>query len=144
MASIRLTRAQLSVPRAYRELESGDSGGVVLFAGRVRPDRVGDRRVSALQYEADREMALRALDEISRTATTRFALDRVVLWHRVGAVRVGEVSVIVGASAGHRAEAFRGARWMIDRLKSHAPIWKQDQARPVRRPRPLRPRGPGR
>jgi molybdopterin synthase catalytic subunit len=142
MASIRLTRSRLSVPRAYSELEEDESGGVVVFAGRVRPDRVGARRVTALDYEADQPMALRSLDRIAGTATGRFHLRRVLLWHRVGSVPVGEVSVIVGASAMHRAEAFGGARWMIDRLKSETPIWKMDQARPAR---PRRPRpSPGR
>jgi molybdopterin synthase catalytic subunit len=44
--------------------------------------------------------------------------------HRVGRVPLSEPSVIVAASAGHRGEAFTGARALIDRVKGEAPIWK--------------------
>ena len=37
---------------------------------------------------------------------------------------LGEASVIVAASAAHRAEAFAGAREIIDEIKGCAPIWK--------------------
>ena len=39
---------------------------------------------------------------------------------------LGEPSVIVAASAPHRAEAFAGAREIIDRIKAEAPIWKRE------------------
>ena len=134
---IQLSARPLSIAAAYAELEDPGSGGVVLFAGRTRPDRKGGARVVRLDYEADRPLALRSLRQIAEVATRRFGLGRVVLWHRTGTVRVGQVSVIVGAAASHRAQAFRGARWMIDRLKSETPIWKTERARPGhRRPRP--------
>jgi molybdopterin synthase catalytic subunit len=39
-------------------------------------------------------------------------------------VPLSEPSVIVAASAPHRAEAFNAARALIDRVKAEAPIWK--------------------
>ena len=44
--------------------------------------------------------------------------------HRVGVVPLGHPSVVVAASAAHRGEAFDGARALIDRIKTEAPIWK--------------------
>ena len=41
-------------------------------------------------------------------------------------VALGESSVIVAVSAGHRGEAFAGAREAIDRIKAEAPIWKRE------------------
>jgi molybdopterin synthase catalytic subunit len=46
--------------------------------------------------------------------------------HRVGDVPLSEPSVIVAASAPHRGEAFAGAREVIDRVKTEAPIWKKE------------------
>jgi molybdopterin synthase catalytic subunit len=40
-------------------------------------------------------------------------------------VAVGEASVAVAASAGHRPAAFAACRYVIDELKARAPIWKQ-------------------
>ncbi|MDQ3854765.1 MAG: molybdenum cofactor biosynthesis protein MoaE, partial [Chloroflexota bacterium] len=51
---------------------------------------------------------------------------RVAVAHRVGRLEIGEVSVIVVASAPHRAEAFAAARHVIDTLKQETPIWKKE------------------
>jgi molybdopterin synthase catalytic subunit len=138
--SIRIDRRPLSVAAAYRQLERPGLGGVVLFVGRVRPDRTSAGTVEALDYEAHVPVARVALRALERAAVRRARGGRFVLWHRLGRLRVGVVSVIVGAATAHRAEAFRLARWLIDRLKSEVPIWKMDRARRARqrrrRPRP--------
>lgn len=136
--SVRLLRSPLSVAAAYAELTGPDSGGTALFVGSVRPDRVRAGRVYALVYDADRPMALAALRDLERSARRKFGLDRTVLWHRLGELPVGEIAVIVGASAGHRAAALRGCAALIERLKREVPIWKTDRARPGR-PRRARP-----
>jgi len=41
-------------------------------------------------------------------------------------VELGEPGVVVAVSAGHREEAFAGAREAIDRIKAEAPIWKRE------------------
>jgi molybdopterin synthase catalytic subunit len=143
--SVRITPRGLSVAAAYRELEDAESGGVVLFLGRTRPDRNRGGRVVRLDYEADPEMARASLEKLARYGRARFGARRVVLWHRVGAVPVGAVSVIVGVAAPHRADAFAAARYLIDALKRSSPIWKAERrARPGRRPRARRSRRRGR
>ncbi|HYB79759.1 MAG TPA: molybdenum cofactor biosynthesis protein MoaE [Thermoplasmata archaeon] len=133
--SVRLSRRRLSVAAAMRSLEGNELGGVVVFVGRVRPDRTRRGRVVALEYESHRPLAEAALAELERKARRRFGLGGVVLWHRLGPVPVGEPSVIVGAAAGHRVQAFAGARFLIEQLKAKVPIWKRARARPGRRPR---------
>lgn len=135
--SVRLTHRPLSFSAAIGALERPGLGGIVVFAGRVRADRSPRGSVTALEYEAHRPLALRALGELERTARARFGAERVVLWHRLGTVPVDEVSVIVGAAAPHRAEAFAATRFLIERLKATAPIWKTEQGRRGRRPRRL-------
>lgn len=137
--SIRLTRSPLSAAAAFRELEAPGLGGVVVFTGRVRGDRSRGRRVVALDYEVHEEPALRVMKELDRATRREFGVKRTVLWHRVGPVKAGEISVIVGAAAAHRAPAFSAARYLIDCLKETVPIWKTDRARFVR-PRRRRPR----
>lgn len=141
--TVRLTRGRLSLGAAERQLSGRGLGGVVVFAGRVRPDATARGKVVALEYEADRQPALERLRAIETAARRRFGVRRVVLWHRLGVLPVGEVSVIVGVAAGHRAEAFAGARYLIEELKRSVAIWKLDRARPGRRPRrrPRRPAG---
>ena len=53
---------------------------------------------------------------------------RVAIVHRVGKLAVGEVAVVIAASAPHRAAAFDACRAAIDRLKESVPIWKKEIA----------------
>ena len=140
--SILLTRRPLSVARTVAALSDDGSGAVVVFVGRVRPDRVGRRRVVALEYEADARMAPDALRALEREARERFVVREVVLAHRIGVLPVGTPSVLVGVAAAHRRAAFDAARFLIERVKREVPIWKTDRTRvdaPTRR-RPARAR----
>jgi molybdopterin synthase catalytic subunit/molybdopterin converting factor small subunit len=96
------------------------AGAVVTFDGRTRD-------VPHLDYEAYAEMAEPVLREIAREAADRHGLLAVAVEHRVGRVPLGEASVLVAASSGHRPEAFAGAREVIDALKDRAPIWKKEE-----------------
>ena len=138
--SIRLTPRPLPVAAAWRELEGPGAGGVVVFVGRIRPDVSPRGRVVAVNYEAHTPVALARFRALDARARRRFGAIRVVLWHRVGRVRTGEASVVVGAACGHRAEAFAAARYLIEDLKATVPIWKTERARSVRPPRPRRGR----
>jgi molybdopterin synthase catalytic subunit len=142
--SARLQRTPLSLPAAFRALADPGLGGVVVFAGRVRPDVTRAGRVVALVYEAHRAPALEAIARLEREAARRFGVQRTVAWHRVGRVRVGEVAVIVGAAGGHRKESFEAARFLIEELKRTVPVWKEARARPARPPRRPRARRAGR
>jgi molybdopterin synthase catalytic subunit len=88
--------------------------------------------VESLLYEAHAPLALSAFRNLERISRRRFGARRVVLWHRTGDVPIGAPSVIVGVAAGHRKAAFAAARFLIDRLKATAPIWKTDNLRPAR------------
>lgn len=133
--SVRLQSSRLDAARALRELEDPRWGGVVLFEGRVRPDRSARGVVVALEYETDRTLALRQMRALSRAVEERYSVARTLVWHRIGVVPVGETAVLVGAAAGHRSAAFQAARVLIDRVKREVPLWKADRVRPARPPR---------
>jgi molybdopterin synthase catalytic subunit len=104
-------RALVSDPRA---------GAIVVFEGVTR-------EVSHLDYEAYVEMAQEQIAAIVAAATERHALCAAAVEHRIGTVPLGQPSVIVAVSARHRAEAFAGAREIIDEVKAQAPIWKREE-----------------
>ena len=60
-----------------------------------------------------------------RLTLPAFVATLVTTWYG-GILGVGEVSVIVAVAAGHRGEAFEAARFLIDEVKAHAPIWKKE------------------
>ena len=53
---------------------------------------------------------------------------RVAIVHRIGRLAIGDIAVVIAASAPHRAAAFDACRAAIDRLKQSVPIWKKEIA----------------
>ncbi|GAB4449511.1 MAG: molybdenum cofactor biosynthesis protein MoaE [Anaerolineae bacterium] len=107
------------------ETEDPACGGVVVFCGTVRNENEG-LPVSGMTYEAHAPMAEKALRAIEAEVCARFAARHCRIQHRVGPLKLGEVSVVVVVRAPHRAAAFEGARYAIDEVKKRAPIWKEE------------------
>lgn len=123
-----LTTQPLSMDRAAQWVLRPDCGAVVTFAGTVRDHAEGRRGVDELEYEAYDTQVEPRLQQIAEGATARWpGLGRVVIWHRVGTLAVGDVSVAVAVSSAHRAEAFEAARFCIDTVKTSVPIWKRER-----------------
>ena len=94
------------------------------------------RQVPELDYEAYAEMAERQMERIVAEAIERHGLCAAAAEHRVGTVPLSEASVAIAVSAPHRAEAFAGAREIIDEIKARAPIWKREEGEWVSGSRP--------
>jgi molybdopterin synthase catalytic subunit len=113
----------LDVAEVLAAVEDAGAGGVVSFTGLVR-DSDGGRDVTELEYVAhpDAEAALRRVAEAVAADLPVRALAAV---HRTGLLAVGDIAVVVAASAAHRGQAFEAARRLIDDLKEQTPIWKR-------------------
>lgn len=123
--SVRTTPEPLDAGEAIGFVSVPDAGGTVLFSGTVRSPNQGEE-VDHLFYEVWDERVTESLEGIAREALGRYGARRAYVAHRSGRVRVGEPSVVVAVSAPHRGEAFDACRFIIDTLKSTAPIWKQE------------------
>ncbi len=122
-----LTGEELPIGAVYEWAVRPDCGAVVLFSGTVRDHADGREGVEHLIYEAYEEAVDVRLAAIASEARERWpSVGRLALLHRIGRVDVGESSVVVAASAPHRAEAFDAARYAIDALKASVPIWKHE------------------
>jgi len=122
----RLTRERLDPSAVLAQTGDPSSGGTVLFVGTVR-DAGEAGIVDRILYEAYAPLAEKRLLEIEEDVKSRVPGVRVALRHRVGELRVGEVSVAVAVSAPHRAEAFEACRLAIERIKHEVPIWKKER-----------------
>ena len=99
-------------------------GAVVTFVGVVRNQNAG-RRVLRLEYEGYEPLAVRAFERIGGEAGARWPVTLAV-HHRLGTLDVGDASVIIAAASPHRADAFAACRYVIERIKQIAPIWKHE------------------
>ena len=126
----------LDLAAILRASEGVDDGALVVFAGTVRAVD-GELRLAGLDYDVHREMAEETIRRIERDIEGREGILVCRIVHRVGYVPAGEASVYVVVRGRHRPEAFDAARAGIDRVKSEAPIWKEDVLEGgERRPRP--------
>jgi molybdopterin synthase catalytic subunit len=122
---VHVTPDPISADEALSFVSDRGAGGTCVFLGTVR-DHSDAGEVDGLYYEAWDDLALRWLEEIAGEAFAKWAIRRMAILHRTGDLGVGEVSVVVAASAEHRAEAFEACRHGIERLKEDVPIWKKE------------------
>jgi MoaE-MoaD fusion protein len=117
---VRVTTEPLILDALAQRVKDPRAGAVVTFSGVTR-------EVTELDYEAYVPMAEREIAGIVAAAVNRHGLCAAAAEHRIGSVPLSEASVTVAASAPHRAEAFAGAREIIDEIKARAPIWKKEE-----------------
>jgi len=120
---IQLTDAPIVI-KAAPPPERGAHGVLVEFQGVVRGGEDG-QSISALDYEAYPEMAVRQIRRLLETISTRHPCLAVRVIHRLGLVLVGETAIYVGIISRHRAEGFALLSEFMDRLKQDVPIWKR-------------------
>ncbi|GGA42034.1 molybdenum cofactor biosynthesis protein MoaE [Okeania sp. KiyG1] len=121
-----ITIAPLCIAEIYTLADNPANGAVVVMSGMVRNQTDG-KSVVALEYQAYQPMAIKVFEQISREIRTQWPeVETVVIHHRVGRLKIGEISVLVAIGCPHRSEAFEACRYGIDTLKHTAPIWKKE------------------
>src|SRR5207244_1627639 len=83
--------------------------------------------VSEILYEAYEEMAEKRLAQIEAQVQRTWPVKQIRIVHRLGRLRLGDVSVAVAVATEHRAEAFDACRNAIERIKHDVPIWKKEK-----------------
>lgn len=124
--AVAIADSPLSVDAVLSAVRHPGAGGLVVFIGTVRDyDGPGgeERAVQGLEYSAH-PLAMSELERVVSTVQQDFPECRLAAHHRTGALELGDLAVVVAASAPHRAEAFAAARRLIDDLKGQVPIWK--------------------
>jgi molybdopterin synthase catalytic subunit len=122
---IRLTDEAFDPGAALARFSDGrtESGAVASFLGLARGDAAAD---TALELEAWPEFTIAEIEKMAVEAARRFSLHDVAIIHRIGEIRPGEAIVLVMTAAAHRREAFDACDYLMDYLKSRAPLWKKE------------------
>lgn len=101
-----------------------DIGAVVTFTGVVRDSDKAPLEVMEIEHYPG--MTEAALTEIAGEAQKRWSLGDALVIHRYGALKPGEMIMMVATAARHRKDAFEAAEFLMDYLKSRAPFWKRE------------------
>lgn len=123
-----ISKHSIDIEMLLANVKDDSAGATVLFLGTVR-NHNDDYAVSEIYYEAYIRMAEETMTKIEAEAVKRWNLKKFAAVHRIGNLKIGEVSVAIALSSEHRAEAFEAGRYAIDRIKSEVPIWKKETIR---------------
>ena len=100
-------------------------GAVASFVGVVR-NHDGGESVDAIEYSSH-PSSQQILRDIAVEFKDRPGVHRIVAWHRVGRLGIGEDAMVVAVAAGHRAQAFRAVEAIVEDVKAKLPIWKKQE-----------------
>ncbi|TYP99684.1 molybdopterin synthase subunit MoaE [Tenacibaculum adriaticum] len=123
--SIKITTDKLSLNECYNFVTDDSCGGIAAFVGTVR-NSTKDKEVTQLDFSTYKPMALKEMQKIADAALKKFEIKKIAIHHAEGLLKIGEVPVIITASASHRKAAFAACQFAIDTLKETVPIWKKE------------------
>jgi molybdopterin synthase catalytic subunit len=103
--------------------QGAPAGALASFVGLVRAS-AGD--ITALRLDHYPAFTGRVLDQIEADAKARFDVQETLVIHRAGYMKPGEPIVLVAATSAHRKDALACVDYLMDRLKTEAPFWKQE------------------
>ncbi len=101
------------------------AGAMTTFVGATRNTNDG-RHVIRLEYECYAGMAEKEMVKIATEVLTRWPVIKIAMIPRLGRVDIGEASVAIAVSSGHRHAAFEACHYAINQLKEIVPIWKKE------------------
>jgi len=117
-----LREVPLDAAEVLAAVDDPAAGGVNLFVGVVRDHVIGET-ADPHNYTAH-PSALQRLEEVATGVAEEFEVIALAAVHRTGHLKIGDIAVLVAASAAHRGQAYDASRALIDRLKATVPVWK--------------------
>ncbi|MBC8098357.1 MAG: molybdenum cofactor biosynthesis protein MoaE [Armatimonadetes bacterium] len=131
---IQLADAPLDHDALIAAITTPATGAVCLFSGMVRgmTHKEGHLpQTDYLEYEAYAPMALAKMRQVAAEIRSQWGLVQgIAIVQRIGKLSVGQNTVLIACSAGHRDDGcFEAARYGIDRLKEIVPVWKKEIGR---------------
>ena len=97
-----------------------------IFLGQVRADVIDEKIVSAIEYTTYKEMALEKMHEIREAILEKYELTCMYVYHSLGVVKAGEISLFVFTSSVHRRAAIDACNEVVERIKKELPVWGKE------------------
>ncbi len=121
-----VTEKEIDFDMVARWNPSAEHGASNAFLGFVRNLNLG-KSVIAVEYDCFKPMCEKVFNQIANEAKSKWGDDsNILIVHRHGRLSVGEASVAIVVTTGHRDESYRSSRYIIEEIKTRAPIWKKE------------------
>ncbi len=121
----KLTQHPIDMQELTAFVADPSAGAMTTFVGTTRNTNDG-RPVIRLEYECYPGMAEKEMVKIASEVLERWPVLKIAMIHRLGRVDIGEASVAIAVSSGHRHAAFEACHYAINQLKETVPIWKKE------------------
>ena len=126
IALVKTEEEKISSAKAKRFITSEKNGAESIFIGRVRNENSG-KEVKAVTYDAHDQVVLKSFQSICMGAKNKFDKKaKIFLEHAKGYASIGEISILIAVGTGHRDEAFKICRYILEEVKHQSPIWKKE------------------
>ncbi len=108
------------------DVKTPNNGAIVVFLGVTRK-YTKNREVLRLEYQTYESMALTEINKICTKIKNIWGIKDIEVFHRIGVVNVGDISLALVLGSAHRSECFDAVRYFVNQLKITVPIWKKEQ-----------------
>lgn len=127
LPEVEVRTADFNMDEEYRRLreDGAANGACVLFTGLVR-EHGSCGALDAMELEHYPGMTESSITAIIAEARARWQIGAVRVIHRVGRLAPADQIVLVGITSAHRGDAFAACEFIMDYLKTRAPIWKRE------------------
>ncbi|MEK9614013.1 MAG: molybdenum cofactor biosynthesis protein MoaE [Flavobacteriaceae bacterium] len=97
-----------------------------LFLGQVRADEIDGKKVQAIEYTAQEDMANQIGHEIREATFGKFELSCMHIHHSIGTVKAGEICFFVFVSGAHREVVFEALPYLVNEIKTKLPVFGKE------------------
>ena len=97
-----------------------------IFLGQVRNDLIDGKEVREIDYSCYEEMAEEKFHQIREAAFFKHDLVCMHIYHSLGKVKAGQISLFVFVSSKHRKESFDACLWIVEEIKANVPIFGKE------------------
>lgn len=97
-----------------------------IFLGQIRADTKEGGVVTGIEYSAYPEMAEQVFYQIREAAFAQYELTCLHIYHSLGLVPTGEISLFVFVSSPHRRATFEALEFLVEEIKAKVPIFGKE------------------
>ena len=101
-------------------------GATAQFKGTVRADIIDGKKVKAIEFSTQKEVAYQIAIEILKANREKYCLVSACIYHSIGIIKAGEACFFVQVESSHRKEAFSALPDIVDEFKEKVPLFGKE------------------
>ncbi|UCE97690.1 MAG: molybdenum cofactor biosynthesis protein MoaE [Dehalococcoidia bacterium] len=121
----KITDQPISPELIINQVKTSGSGCVATYVGFIRDNSQG-KSVLSVEYSDTNGTAEKSLQQIVNEARSKWQVNEMTIYHRIGILKVGDINLVVAVAAAHREEGFAACQYAVDRFKEKLPTHKKE------------------